>query len=117
MKRPGIIPGLLPNEYAASAKHAADHAADEAAGAGRIGAAVVVVALRRGLLRLRLCLARGAALRALLVGACSRCRRDDLGQQRLVLQLVEVAALGIAAGGLPARDHRTGRRIELTGGL
>src|SRR5437763_75468 len=32
----------------------------------------------------------------------------DLGQQGLVLQLVEVAALGVAAGGLPARDHGAG---------
>src|SRR3981081_3083362 len=42
---------------------------------------------------------------------------DDLAQQRLVLQLVEVAALGIAAGGLPARDHAAGGLIELAGGL
>ena len=44
-------------------------------------------------------------------------RRDDFAQQRLVLQLVEVAALGIAAGGLPARDHRAGRFVELAGHL
>ena len=43
--------------------------------------------------------------------------RDDFGQQRLVLQLVEVAALGIAAGGLPARDHGTGHLVELAGHL
>src|SRR4030081_2913275 len=44
-------------------------------------------------------------------------RRDDLGQQGLVLQLVEVAALRIAAGGLPARDHGAGLFIELAGDL
>ena len=43
--------------------------------------------------------------------------RDDLGQQRLVLQLVEVAGLGIAAGGLPAPDHRAGVLVELAGDL
>src|SRR4029453_2518276 len=80
-------------------------------------------ALRRGLRRRCLrCLggaaARGAArLRFLLVGVCGRRGRDDLGQERLVLQLVEIAALGIAARGLPARDDRTRRRVELPGGL
>src|SRR5205814_9974272 len=57
--------------------------------------------------------AGGAALGTLVVGTRGRRGRDDLAQQRLVLQLVEVAALGIAAGGLPARDHAAGSLIEL----
>src|SRR6476659_4423351 len=121
MKRPGTNPGLLSGIAAVSAQHAADHAADEAAGAGRIGARVVVVlALRRRgclLLGLRLRLAGGAAFRTLLFRTRSRRGRHDLGEQRLVLQLVEVAALGIAAGGLPACDHAAGGLIELAGGL
>src|ERR1700753_3191208 len=38
---------------------------------------------------------------------------DDLGEQGLVLQLVEEAAARIAAGGLPAAEHRTGVLVEL----
>src|SRR3954454_12980765 len=101
----------------ALAQHAAHDAADEAPGAGWIGTSVgVVLPLRLGL---RLCLTGtgGPALRPLLVGTRGRRGRDDLAQQRLVLQLVEVAALGIAAGGLPARDHAAGGRIELASGL
>src|SRR6266516_6114463 len=107
----------------ALAQHASDDAADEAPGAGRIGSGITLILALRLRLGLRLCLllaatAAGAALgRSLLVGTRGRRGRDDLGQQRLVLQLVEVAALGIAAGGLPARDHATGGLIELAGGL
>src|SRR5258705_8942476 len=38
---------------------------------------------------------------------------DDFRRQRLVLQPVEVAGLGVAARGLPARNHRTRRFVEL----
>src|ERR1019366_7399163 len=44
-------------------------------------------------------------------------RRDDFGQQRLVLQLVEETGLGITARGLPARDHGAGIIVELAGHL
>src|SRR5947208_6696207 len=40
---------------------------------------------------------------------------DDFCQQRLVLQPVEVAGLGVAARRLPARNHRTRRLVELAG--
>src|SRR3954468_6905984 len=102
----------------ALAQHAAHDAADEAPGAGWIGTSVVVLPLRLGL-GLRLCLtaAGGPALGPILVGTRGRRGRDDLAQQRLVLQPVEVAALGIAAGGLPARDHAAGGWIELASGL
>ena len=73
---------------------------------------------RRSLvLDLGLRLLGGPALRTLLLGARGRRSRHDLGQQRLVLQRVEIAARGIAAGGLPAGDHGPGRRIELAGDL
>ena len=42
---------------------------------------------------------------------------DNLGQQGLVLQLVEIAAGGITARRLPAPDHRTGLVIEFAGDL
>src|SRR5206468_12589998 len=117
-------PGLLCRWVAcALAQHAADDAADEAPRAGRIGSGVTLILALRLRLGLRLCLllaatAAGTALgRTLLVGTRCRRGRDNLAQQRLVLQLVEVAALGIAAGGLPARDHGTGPLIELAGDL
>ena len=59
--------------------------------------------------------AAGRAVR-LVAGTC-RGRGHNLGQQRLVLKLVEKAALGIAAGGLPARDDGAGLLIELAGDL
>src|SRR5215208_2981351 len=112
-------PGLFCRWIAcALAQHAADDAADEASGAGGVGTGRTVLARLSLRLRLSLRWAAGAALgRPLLVGTRGRRRRDYFGQQRFVLQLVEVAALGIAAGGLPARDHAAGGRIELAGGL
>src|SRR5262249_57589451 len=53
----------------------------------------------------------------IVAGTGGRLRRDDLRQQRLMLQLVEVAALRIAAGGLPAGDHVAGVRAEHAGHL
>src|SRR6202012_5002590 len=43
--------------------------------------------------------------------------RDDLAEQRLVLQRVEIAGDGIAARGLPALDHGAGVLVELAGRL
>src|SRR5216110_170134 len=40
---------------------------------------------------------------------------DDFRQQRLVLQPVEVAGLGVTARRLPARNHRTRRLVEPAG--
>src|SRR5262245_32881908 len=62
----------------------------------------------------------GAATRLRLIlvtRACGRRGRHDLGQQRLVLQLVEIAAGGVAARGLPALDHAAGRLVEHAGHL
>src|SRR5258705_3600351 len=51
-------------------------------------------------------------------GAGTRTRRwHGFGQQRLMLQRVEQAGLGIAACPLPARDDRAGRFVELSVGL
>src|SRR5262249_23326006 len=60
--------------------------------------------------------ARRAAV-GIVGGRGGRRRRHDFAQQRLVLQLVEVAGGGIAAGGLPALDHRAGVVIEGAGDL
>jgi hypothetical protein len=43
--------------------------------------------------------------------------RDDLRLQRLELQRADKAALGIAAGGLPARDYGAGGVVEFPAGL
>src|SRR5438445_197814 len=63
--------------------------------------------------------ARAATGRLLFIVTGTRGRRGghDFSQQGLVLQLVEVAALGIAAGGLPAREHRAGGLVEDAGHL
>src|SRR4051794_893943 len=98
MKRPGMNPGLFCRWIAcALAQHTADDAADEAAGACGVGTGRTVLARLSLRLRLSLRWAAGTALRPLLVRTRGRRGCDDLGQQRLVLQLVEVAALGIAA--------------------
>ena len=39
--------------------------------------------------------------------------RDDLREQRLVLELVQIAGCGIVARRLPALDHAAGRFVEL----
>src|SRR4051812_15656429 len=95
------------------AQHAAHDAADEAPGAGGIGTVVLVVPLlRRGLLAAATA-APDAALGLFFFGTGGRRRGDNLAEQRPVLQPVEVAALRIAAGRLPARDHAAGSLIEL----
>src|SRR2546421_5430586 len=103
----------------ALAQHAANDAADEASGAGGVGTGRTVLPRLRLSLRLSLRLAAGTALGGtlLVTGTRRRCGSDNFAQQRLVLQPVEVAALGIAAGGLPARNHAAGSLIELAGGL
>src|SRR6266850_3738872 len=114
-----MIPGLLPSVVREIlAQHAAHDAADEAPGAGGIGTTAAAM-LARLLLNLRLAATAtaGPALGTFFVGTGGRGGCHDFGQQRLVLQSVEVAALGIAAGGLPARDHGTGPLIELAGDL
>src|ERR1700712_3106388 len=96
-------------------QHAAHDTADESAGTGGIAATTTTVRPRAS--ASPSATTAGAATRALLLVAGSGRRRHDLGQQGLVLQLVEVAALGIAAGGLPAVDHGASRFIALAGHL
>src|SRR5688572_3608722 len=87
----------------ALAKHAAHYAADEAAGAGGIRAMISGRTVNGGLLTAATTATAGTTARLLLVvaGACGRRGRHDLGQQRLVLQLVEIAAGRVAARRLP----------------
>src|ERR1700678_3423238 len=88
-------------------EQSADDAADEAAGA----TAAAVMTATATAATTTVMAARGVIIGVLV--AAAGLGGDDLGQQRLVLQLVEIAALGIAAGGLPARDHGAGRFVEL----
>src|SRR5262249_41488460 len=99
------------------AEHAAHHAADEAAGAS--GIATAMVTLTAATTAASATAAAGAAtrLRLFVAGARGRGGRHDLGQQCLVLQLVEIAARGVPARGLPALDHAAGRLIEHAGHL
>src|SRR5579883_3580841 len=96
-------------------EHAAHHAADQAAheGAG-IAAAAAIAATSATTAAAVPHVA--AAVGGGIVGR-GLAGRDDLGQQRLVLELVEIAADRIAAGGLPALDHRAGVIVELPGDL
>src|SRR3954468_17408726 len=93
-REPGFL--HLGSGLASAAEHAAHHAADDAAdeGRARIGAAAAVGCRRAAL--------GGAAGGLLAFFARSRGGRNDLGEQRLVLELVEVAGRRIAAGSLPA---------------
>src|SRR5262249_30192102 len=102
MKSPGDRPGLFVVRWErGSAQDAADDAADEAAHGGRIRTAAAAAVLARSGCRLATATAAAAvgttARRrlVLVIAAGGRCRlgRDDLRQQRLVLQLVEIAAL------------------------
>src|SRR5580693_5549119 len=94
------------------AEHAAHHSAHDAAEEGAGVAATATTAA-------------AAIVTAAATAAAVACRMivgivagglgggDDLGEQRLVLELVQIAADGIATGGLPALDHRAGIFVEL----
>src|SRR4051794_4105110 len=114
---------LFARQRALASERAAQHAAHDAADKGRPsgigGAAVNRGRGRSGRRRWASDGALGPTGRAavgLVAGTCGG-RGDDLAQQRLVLKLVEKAALGIAAGGLPAADDGAGLRLELAGNL
>src|SRR6516162_1808033 len=81
-------------EYASH--HASDHIAQEFTGIWRAAAA-----------------AAPAAYGTIRILAGTRLRGDGFGQQRLVLELVQKAAAGIAARGLPAGDHGACFLVEL----
>src|ERR1700730_16394235 len=92
-------------------EHAAHHAAHHAADEGCTGIAATTAAAAATTAG-----AVAFTMGRLVVGVIARGSwgsRDDFRQQRLVLQLVEEAGLGIAPGGLPAREHRARRVIEL----
>src|ERR1700754_4431337 len=105
-----------------AAHHAAHPARDKAAheGAGISTAAATSTTASAAIVPAAATAAALAAARATIgaVGVLGALRgRHDLGQQRLVLQLVEIAARGIAACGLPALDHVAGVIVELAGDL
>src|SRR5258708_5593580 len=59
----------------------------------------------------------GSALVGAVVAGARRSRGHDLGEQGLVLELVEKARRRIAAGGLPTLEHGAGVVIERAGRL
>src|ERR1700736_1488335 len=86
-----------------ASEHPAHHSADKVAGSGEVWTAAAAMtsattaaAAAAG--------TGGRPIPGVITGAGLR-RGDDFGQQRPMLQLVEEAGLGIATGGLPARDH------------
>ncbi len=99
----------------AATEQSAHHAAEQTAGAAHATATaaaattMITPAATTG----------GPATRRLVTGIAGPgdAGRDDLGLQRLVLELVEVAGRRIAARGLPALDHRAGLVVELAGRL
>ena len=115
-REPGFLLDMVDGRSASerAAQHAADHTADE----GRAGRVPAAAALNRSGGRSALRLGLRAPHR-LFSGIDGGGRRgcDDFRQQSLVLQPVEVAALGVAACGLPARDHRARRLVEDAGHL
>src|SRR5262245_25885883 len=96
-----------------AAHHAANHVAHEGAGVGAATTATATAAATAASAATTTTTAAATAVANLatarvvgIIGAgCGGRCRDDLGEQRLVLELVEIAAHGIAAGGLPALDH------------
>src|SRR5947209_8482471 len=98
------LPGTRPRPIkptSLAVEQSAHHAAEEAAGAAT--ATVVATAAARV----------AGMMHALVVGlGGSDAGRDDLREQRLVLELVQIAGGGIVARGLPALDNTTGCFIE-----
>src|ERR1700726_4823605 len=102
------------------AEHAPHHAAHDAADEGAGVAATTTAATAAAIVTAAATTAAAAVTRRMIVrGLIARGlgRGDDLGEQRLVLELVQIAADGIATGGLPALDHRAGIFVELAGPL
>src|SRR3981189_1422008 len=107
MKKARVLPGFSLWCSSGLAEHAANHAADERARVPTAAAAAIMTPAPAS--ATAAAMAAGRTIVGGVVAGTGGCRgRHDLGQQGLVLQLVEVAALGIAAGGLPAVDHGAG---------
>src|SRR6478609_956620 len=112
-----MIPGFaLRRSVELLAEHTADHAADEAPGACGI-ATPVRTAGRRAASAATTAGAATGGTSFIVARICGRRGCHDFGEQGLVLQPVEIAALRIAARRLPARDHDAGRLVELAGDL
>src|ERR1700687_706370 len=84
-----------------ASEHPAHHSADKAAGSGEVWTAAA--AMTAAATTAAAASTGSRPIPGVITGADLR-RGDDFGQQRLMLQLVEEAGLGIATGGLPARD-------------
>src|SRR5579864_3936359 len=101
---------LAPSMPEHATHHAAHHAADEGRAAIRAAAMVGATTATAATA------AAGRVARRMIVGLLARrglVGGDDLGEKRLVLQLVEIARDRIAARGLPALDDRAGVLVEL----
>src|SRR6202158_2939113 len=96
-----------------AAHHAAHHSTDEATGISAAAATTAASATMTATATPAAALRAANRLVIRFIGGGGRGSRDDFRQQRLVLQLVEESGLGIAPGGLPARNHGAGRVVEL----
>src|ERR1700687_3648466 len=101
-----------------AAHHAAHHSTDEATGIPATTATAAAAAAASATMTATAtpaAAALSAANRLVIrvIAGGGRGGRDDFRQQPLVRQLVEEAGLGIAPGGLPARNHGAGRFVEL----
>src|SRR5260370_38880343 len=101
-----------------AAHHAAHDAADEGAGVATTTTTptTTTTAAAAAIVTAAATTATAAVARVGIV-AGGLGRGDDLNEQRLMLELVQIAADGIATGGLPALDHRAGIFVELAGHL
>ena len=88
------------------AEHPAHHPADHAAGPTTTATASVTIAATSATAAPATVAVARTGLIA--IDIHSRRGRHDFGQQGLVLQLVQIAGFGIAAGGLPPDKHGTG---------
>src|ERR1700694_392104 len=87
-----------------ASEHPAHHSADKAAGSGEVWTAAAAMTAATTTTAAAAASTGSRPIPGVITGAGLR-RGDDFGQQRLMLQPVEEAGLGIATGGLPARDH------------
>src|SRR5882757_8020883 len=114
MQKAARRPPFVVKGFCSAAEQSAHHAAEE--GAGAATAAAVIMTAAASATAVTAGLARRLVV-GVVAGSGGHTGRQDFGLQRLVLQRVEVAALRIAAGGLPAGDHGAGVVVELAGNL
>src|SRR5205085_4740887 len=97
-------------------EHAAHHPADQSAHESTGIAAAPATTATAPTATAAAAMTAGRMIVGIIAGTgCRGCH--DLGEQRLVLELVEIACGGIAARGLPALDHGAGILVELAADL